>query len=403
MNDDELSGASPSIASEGDEPATSASSYSSPLLALPGAVVDEGVDAGVAQHYGGPFPEQRALEEGRAFTDLSNADVVVVTGVDRLKLLNLLSTQLVEGLRPGTSTELMTLSPTGHIENAVGLFDDGEAAWIFADVGFGQQLVDFLLSMRFMMRVEARVRDDLAIVGGFGQVGSVLASVALRGAGELPVVWEDPWPRTATTSATYGPADPDHPAFEQQRYLAVVAKEGLLEIAQVLSDVGLQPAGVAAWEAIRVGHWRPRPAGEVVERALPHELDWLRTAVHLNKGCYRGQETVAKLINLGRPPRRLVLLYLEGPVDELPLHGDAVKLGERAVGVVTSAVRHFEEGPLALALLRRNVAPNAVLSIGNFQASQQEIVTPEGKSSVSPAERPGQEFRGHNLGPTGRN
>ena len=124
--------------------------------------------------------------------------------------------------------------------------------------------------------------------------------------------------------------------------------------------------------------------------------------MHLNKGCYRGQETVAKLINLGRPPRRLALLYLEGPVDELPAHGDAVKLGERAVGVVTSAVRHFEDGPLALALLRRNVAPDAVLSIGNFQASQQEIVTPDGKSSVSPAERPGQEFRGHNLGPAAR-
>ncbi len=398
MNDDELSSASVT----GEQQSVPDSAYSSPLLTLPGAVNSEGVDAGVAHHYGGPFPEQRALEEGRAFTDLSNADVAVVSGEDRLRLLNLLSTQLVEGLRPGTSTELMTLSPTGHIENAVGLFDDGEAAWVFADVGFGQPLVDFLMSMRFMMRVEAQVRDDLAILGGYGAAGAALASVALRAAGELPVVWEDPWPRTAATSATYGPADPEHPAFEQQRYLAVVAKGGLLEAAAALSEAGLQAAGIAAWEAARVGHWRPRPAGEVVDRALPHELDWLRTAVHLNKGCYRGQETVAKLINLGRPPRRLVLLYLEGPVDELPGHGDTVKLGERGVGVVTSAVRHFEEGPLALALLRRNVAPDAVLSVGNFQASQQEIVTPEGKSSVSPAERPGQEFRGHNLGPTER-
>ncbi len=394
MNDDELLGTPATDAQE--SAASTPPSYASPLLSLPGAVDSEGVDAGVAQHYGGPFPEQRALEEGRAFTDLSNADVVVVTGVDRLKLLNLLSTQLVEDLRPGTSTELMTLSPTGHIENAVGLFDDGEAAWVFADVGFGQPLVDFLLSMRFMMRVEAQVRDDLARVGGYGAAGSELASVALRGAGDVPVVWEDPWPRTAATSATYGPADPDHPAFGQQRYLAAVAKDGLLEAARTLSEAGVQPAGMAAWEAARVGQWRPRPAGEVVERALPHELDWLRTAVHLHKGCYRGQETVAKLINLGRPPRRLALLYLEGPVDELPVHGDAVKLGERAVGVVTSAVRHFEDGPLALALLRRNVAPDAVLSIGNFQASQEEIVTPEGKSSVSPAERPGQEFRGSN-------
>ncbi len=393
MNDDERQ----RISATGDH-ASADSGYSSPLLGLPGAVNSEGVDAGVALHYGGPFPEQRALEDGRAFTDLSNADVVVVTGADRLKLLNLLSTQLVEGLRAGQSTELMMLSPTGHIENAVGLFDDGEVAWVFADVGFGQPLVDFLLSMRFMMRVEAQVRDDLAMLGGYGAAGSALASVALRGASELPVVWEDPWPRTAATSATYGPVDSEHPAFDQQRYLAVVVKEQLAETAQLLSEAGLQVAGMAAWEAARVGLWRPRPAGEVVDRAVPHELDWLRTAVHLHKGCYRGQETVAKLINLGRPPRRLVLLYLEGPIDELPAHGDAVKLGERAVGVVTSAVRHFEEGPLALALLRRNVAPGAVLSIGNFQASQQEIVTPEGKSSVSPAERPGQEFRGHHVG-----
>ena len=392
MNDDELLGTPATDAQEST--ASTPPGYASPLLSLPGAVDSEGVDTGVAQHYGGPFPEQRLLESGQAFTDLSNADIVVVTGVDRLKLLNLLATQLVEDLRPGASTELMTLSPTGHIESAVGVFDDGESAWVFADVGYGQPLVDFLMSMRFMMRVEAQVREDFAILGGYGTAGAALAFVALRGAGELPVVWEDPWPRTAAMSATYGPADSEHPAFGQQRYLAVVAKEGLLDAARALSEAGLQPAGMAAWEAARVGQWRPRAASEVVERALPHELDWLRTAVHLHKGCYRGQETVAKLINLGRPPRRLTLLYLEGPVDELPGHGDTVKLGERAVGVVTSAVRHFEDGPLALALLRRNVASDAVLSVGNFQASQQEIVTPEGKSSVSPAERPGQEFRG---------
>ncbi|MFT0847335.1 folate-binding protein [Actinomycetaceae bacterium L2_0104] len=380
----------------------SADSYRSPLLDLPGAVIGEGIDEAVAEHYGGPFPEQRALEDGRAFTDLSHTDVVVVTGADRLKLINLLSTQLVDTLPPGSSTELMTLSPTGHIESAVGLFDDGEAAWVLADVGLGQPFVDFLLSMRFMMRVEAEVRADLAVLGGYSRAGEDLRAVALHGAGDLPVLWEDPWPDTAQASATYGPVDAEHPAYRSRRYLAVVAGEELSRAAAELAERGLQPAGMAAWEATRVGQWRPRPATEVVERALPHELDWLRTAVHLHKGCYRGQETVAKLVNLGRPPRRLTLLYLEGPADELPARGDVVKLGERAVGVVTSAVRHFEDGPLALALLRRNAATDAVVSIGNFQASQQEIVTPEGKSSASPADRPGHELRGHHPGPSGR-
>ncbi len=374
----------------------------SPLLELPGAVEGDGPDARVADHYGAPFPEQRALVEGRAFTDLSHTDVVVVNGTDRLKLINLLSTQLVEDLPAGSSTELMTLSPTGHIESAIGLFDDGEAAWVLADVGLGQPFVDFLISMRFMMRVEAEVRSDLAVLGGYGRASEALGAVALRGAGQRPVVWEDPWPRTAEASATYGPRDSEHPAAGQARFLAVVEREELVGAAQELAGAGLRPAGMAAWEATRVAQWRPRPAAEVDERSLPHELDWLRTAVHLHKGCYRGQETVAKLVNLGRPPRRLALLYLEGPVDELPARGDAVTLGERAVGVVTSAVRHFEDGPLALALLRRNAAVDAVLSIGNFRASQQEIVTPQGRSSASPAERPGRELRGHNVGPGAR-
>ncbi len=342
----------------------------SPLLDAQGAVAGQGTDGAVADHYGAPFAEQRALVEGRAFTDLSHTDVVVVTGADRLKLINLLSTQLVEDLPPGSSSELLTLSPTGHVESAIGLFDDGDTAWVLADVGLGQSFVDFLMSMRFMMSVEALVREDLAVLGGYGEAGEDLRSIALRGAGEAPVLWEDPWPNTAQASATYGPPDSEHPAYGQTRFLAVVEQRGMEQAAATLMTRGLQPAGMAAWEAIRVSHWRPRPAAEVVERVLPHELDWLRTSVHLHKGCYRGQETVAKLVNLGRPPRRLVLLYLEGPVDELPARGDAVKLGERAVGVVTSAVRHFEEGPLALALLRRNASTDAVLSIGNFQASQ---------------------------------
>lgn len=375
---------------------------SSPLLALPGAVAGEGTDEPVAVHYGVPFPEQRALVEGRGFTDLSHTDVVVVTGADRLKLINLLSSQQVENLATGTSTELLTLSPTGHIESALGLVDDGEMSWVLADVGSGQAFVDFLLSMRFMMQVDARVRPDLAVLGGFDQAGEAMRSVAFVGHADIPVLWEDPWPMTAAASATYGPPDAEHPAWGHRRFLAVVERRALADAAAELMDEGLQPVGMAAWEAVRVSHARPRPSTEVDARALPHELDWLRTAVHLSKGCYRGQETVAKLVNLGRPPRRLTLLYLEGPVDELPARGDVVKLGERAAGTVTTAVRHFEDGPVALALLRRNVPVDAVVTVGNFRASQQEVVSAQGRSSVSPSERPGRELRGRNVGPGSR-
>ncbi|MGO1591946.1 MAG: CAF17-like 4Fe-4S cluster assembly/insertion protein YgfZ [Ancrocorticia sp.] len=365
----------------------------SPLLEMLSGINADGVDEGIAAHYTAPFPEQRALDGGKAFTDLSNRDVIQLTGPDRLKLLHLLTTQDVEALPAGSSTELMVLSPTGHIESAVGALEDGESTWLLADVGAGPRISDFLMSMRFMMRVEAEARPDVAMVGVYGPARTAAAGAALRGSGGAPLIWDDPWPETAPFSATYGPADKDHPASGVSRSIVLVDKESLERVAAELIDGGLEAAGITAWEALRVGYWRPRPDFEVGERALPHELDWIRTAVHLEKGCYRGQETVAKLVNMGKPPRRLTLLYLEGPPDELPEHGDAVMFGERSVGQITSAVRHYEDGPVALALLRRNLDPSAVLNIGKFQATQEPIVNTDGRSSASPAERPGAEFR----------
>ena len=374
----------------------------SPLLQLEGAVANEdesSPDYGTALHYSSPSREERALLAGQAFTDLSHCEVLQLTGPDRISWLNSLTTQKIDQIQAGESTELLLLDPNGHLQNAVGVFEDGVTTWLIADSGWGQPMADFLTSMKFMMRVEVSVREDLAILGALGTAADSLRDVAataqsLGSEGELPVLWRDPWPGTGPGSATYGPSDAEHPARERAVYLAIVERKELLAAAEQLITMGLQPAGTEAWEAVRVTSWRPRPAMEIVERALPHELDWLRTAVHLEKGCYRGQETVAKLINLGRPPRRLVMLYLEGPVDELPNHGDVVVVDERVVGTITSAVRDSEDGPVALALVRRNVPADRVLEVGNFRGGQQVIVDPGGKSSVSPSSRPGAEFRG---------
>ena len=125
--------------------------------------------------------------------------------------------------------------------------------------------------------------------------------------------------------------------------------------------------------------WRPRRASEVDERLIPHEVDWLRTAVHLAKGCYRGQETVAKVHNLGHPPRRLVLLHLDGSASVLPVHGAAVRRGDAVVGAVTSAALHFEDGPIALAVVKRSTPPDAdlVVDAGDVAiAAAQEVIVP---------------------------
>ena len=135
-------------------------------------------------------------------------------------------------------------------------------------------------------------------------------------------------------------------------------------------------AGTWAFEALRVAAWRPRLGHETDHRTIPHEVDWMRTAVHMAKGCYRGQETVARVHNLGRPPRRLVLLHLDGSGHGLPEHGDEVFLDDRKVGFVTTPARHYELGPVALALVKRNIAADATLRIGEIAAAQELVVAP---------------------------
>jgi len=135
-------------------------------------------------------------------------------------------------------------------------------------------------------------------------------------------------------------------------------------------------AGSWAAESLRVAAWRPRLGFETDHRTIPHEVDWLRTAVHLNKGCYRGQETVARVHNLGRPPRRLVLLHLDGSEHTLPGPGTPVLPvdGDRAVGQLTTSARHHELGPVALALVKRSLPVDARLTAAGLAAAQEAVV-----------------------------
>jgi folate-binding protein YgfZ len=128
-----------------------------------------------------------------------------------------------------------------------------------------------------------------------------------------------------------------------------------------VASIDEQPAGTWAYEALRVAARRPRLGLETDHRTIPAEVDWIDVAVHLEKGCYRGQETVARVHNLGRPPRRLVLMHLDGSAEELPVPGDALTLDERTVGFVGTVAQHFELGPIALGLVKRNVAEDAPL------------------------------------------
>ncbi|NJP47030.1 CAF17-like 4Fe-4S cluster assembly/insertion protein YgfZ [Actinacidiphila epipremni] len=319
----------------------------SPLLSLPGAVAAEGPDEGVAAHYGDLFREQRTLADGSGFVDLSHRGVVTVSGADRLPWLHLLLTQHVEQLPPGQATEALILSAHGHIEHALYLVDDGTTTWMHVEPGTQGELLAYLESMKFFYRVEtADASEQYAVV--FLPAGSIT---------QVPAGW-------AVRETAYG-----RDVF--------VPREQLADFAAQAGP----PAGVLAYEALRIEAHRPRLGLETDHRTIPHELGWLDSAVHLQKGCYRGQETVARVQNLGRPPRRLVFLHLDGSEVRLPGHGAQVRVAEegaegRVVGTVTSSARHWELGPIALAVVKRNTPEHATLLAEDTAATQETIVAP---------------------------
>ncbi len=342
-------------------PQTEPLSSTNPLLERPGAVSGSGVDAGVAAHYGDPHREQRLLAEGLACVDLSHRNVLTVTGADRLSWLHSLTSQQLSGLSPRESKETLILSPKGHIEHALHVVDDGESTWLTTEPGSGAAVLSWLDSMRFMLRVELSDRTaDVAVLG---------EPIGAESAPSEPLAWVDPWPQMVGDSAAYGPVD--HPATGR------AWRELLVPRADLADHVGERPlAGTWAVEALRVMAWRPRAGAETDHRTIPHELDWLRTAVHLHKGCYRGQETIARVHNLGRPPRRLVFLHLDGSGHTLPEEGTELSYDGRTVGRLTTVARHHEEGPVALGVVKRSLDADAILLAGSTSAAQTVVVAP---------------------------
>jgi hypothetical protein len=326
----------------------------SPLLARAGAVAADGIDAGVAAHYGDPYAEQRALVESAGQVDRSNRGVLRITGQDRLSWLHSLSTQDIEHLQPGQAAQTLILSPQGHIEHHLTLADDGTALWAHVEPGTIASLLAFLESMRFMMRVEpADVTGEFAVLTLMGPTSQAEA------------------PEGIVVSMA------DRYALD-----AVVPRESLERISAELEHDGATVAGMTAHEALRIASHRPRLGLDTDHKTLPHEVGWIDTAVHLNKGCYRGQETVARIHNVGRPPRRLVFLNLDGSEDLLPVHGDPLTEDGRTVGFTGSAERHFELGPIGLGLVKRTVPVDAALRAGGVPAAQEVVVTPDAGANV---------------------
>jgi len=336
---------------------------SSPLLSRPGAVaIDHG--GTVAAHYGEPLPEQRRLAEGAGLVDRSDRDVLVVPGADRLSWLHSLTSQHLERLGDASGSEALVLSPNGHVEHHVVLTELAGTTWGDVEPGTGAALVEFLQRMRFMLRVDpALVTEQWALLSLVGPRGDeVLAAAG----------WPVPAGPYAVAPLDAGGWVRRMPAIGDGTAAVVdllVPRAELATRADELLAAGAVLAGADAYQALRVEARRPRAGVDSDHRTIPNELEWLRTAVHLEKGCYRGQETVARVHNLGRPPRRLVLLHLDGMSETLPAPGTPVTAGAREVGRVGTVVRHHELGVIGLALVKQSVTQDAALRVGEAVAA----------------------------------
>ncbi len=306
---------------------------------------EQGIDAGAVVHTGDPMREQRDLERGVGWVDLSHRGLFTVTGPDRLVWLNAMCTQDLTGAAPGRGTSALMLDAQGHLLYHLALVDDGTTLWGHTEPGAVAGLVDFLDRMRFLSRVEVADRT-----------------------GDVALVWtvEEPWEgRLATRRAadTLGGTD----LFLPRDRLGTLADRP-------------HRAGLWAYEARRIAAGIARVGVDTDDRTIPNELGVPGPAVHLDKGCYPGQETVARVWNLGRPPRRLVRLQLDGSMDALPAVGAPLVVRdapERVVGFVGSSARHFEEGPIALGLVKRSVPVDVDLLIGDIAAAQEPLVDPD--------------------------
>ena len=353
-----------------DMASASASSAPSPAARIaariPDAVLDEAT--GLPLHVGNPIAEQRRLRAGSLV--LLPRDVLRLSGPDTLPWLDSITSQAVDALPAGASTESLVLSPEGRIEHAMRLRWTGDELWIIVDAGTGDALETWLTRMRFYKQVEIS-RPDVVVVGTAGEPAAERA-------------WIDGWPEVAPGGVRYG-----EPTGEPWRW-----SEAILSVPEAEALAAGRFVGSLAADALRIAAGRPALA-EVDERTIPHELDWLTTAVHLQKGCYRGQETVAKVHNLGAPPRRVVLLHLDGSENAQVAAGDEVLAPAadgaepKPVGRITSAAIHDELGPIALAVVKRSAPADADLVVrtadGTAVAAGQQLLVPP---SAGHANRP---------------
>ena len=333
---------------------------------------ETGPDAGAVWHYGDPLGEQRAAADGAVVVDRSHRAVLMLTGNDRKTWLHSISSQHVSDLPDGAVTQNLSLDGQGRVEDHWIQTQLDGVTYLDTEPWRGEPLLTYLRKMVFWSDVTVETAD-LAVLSLLGPQLAAQGLLEALGVDSLP----------AEGSAV---ALPDGGFLRRMPVQGieldlVVPRDQAAQWRQRVVDAGARPAGVWAYEAHRVAARRPRLGVDTDERTIPHEVGWLETAVHLDKGCYRGQETVARVHNLGKPPRMLVLVHLDGSTDR-PAAGDPLLAGGRTVGRLGTVVDHVDEGPIALALLKRGLPVDTPLTTGG-ETEAAAVIDPD---SMPPAD-----------------
>jgi folate-binding protein YgfZ len=302
--------------------------------------------------------EYRALTEACGLVDRSERGKLALTGPEAKAFLQGQVTNDIESLVPGTGAYAAFLTHKGKMQGDLRILDTGDELLLDTERAALQGLFNMIRRYKLGMDVELHKRTvETGLLSLIGPEARRLA-----GAGALPDA------EHANAHAELG-GRPVLLAVTDGGVDVFTAADDVAAVREALLAAGAVPVGEDAAEVVRVERGRPRWGHELDDTVIPQEAGLNERAVSFTKGCYVGQETVARLHYRGKPNRHLRGLRLAEPVAP----GTALTLGERTVGAVGSAVVSPRLGPIALAIVRREAGPGDTVDAGGVAAEVVEV------------------------------
>jgi folate-binding protein YgfZ len=306
--------------------------------------------------------QYRQLREECGLLDRSARGKLLVTGPDAAEYLQGQLTNDVEALAPGEGHYAALLDRKGHIQADMRVLRlDPERIWIDTEPETAavtrRHLETYKIGRQVEVEDSGEERAILSLIGPASVAVAAAPSPAPHGTENATVCGVE-----CIVVGTDDGIDLIAPAAEAGRL-----RDGLLA-------AGAAEVDPAAAEILRIESGRPRFGAEMSTATMPAEAGIVEAAVSFTKGCYIGQEPVARLHHRGRPNRHLRGLRLDGRAEA----GDALRLGGREVGRVGSFCVSPAHGPIALAIVRREAEPGAELAVGEDGVTAQVVDLPFG-------------------------